>query len=292
MVEILPNNVITDDSSRSTRATTSSNSSESAALVSRPKQNQRPLLQFYEAGNHGTCRQLRMALQQNYKCTKEAQLFSRHGGGDNVIPSFVIGYRKAAFCPCPGGDSPSAKRFFDALHAGCIPVVLSHDFVWPFLSLKKESLLGANKNEEEFSIRLDAQEYTRPKFNQHCGVVDTTSFSLNSTTNATNSALSTNTASEGAAQDLQSYLLTIPNEHILRLQNGVDVASNHYAYYKRDKDLTNNPLRDGVLPNGGAAHALVDKLGERAYGVLWPACQIENKQTRPMETDKVNSFKC
>ena len=278
MVELLPNNVVTNDSPRSTIAATSS---VSAALNSRPKQKQLPLLQFYEAGNHGTCRQLRKALQQNYKCTKEAQ---RLGGGDNIIPSFVIGYHKATFCPCPGGDSPSAKRFFDALHAGCIPVVLSHDFVWPFL-------LGSNKNEEEFSIRLDAQEYTRPKFNQQCGLnVDATSFPLNRTTNP--STASTGTTSTTAALDLHSYLKTIPNGRIQKLKNGVDVASDYYAYYKRDKHLPDNPLRDGVLPNGGAAHALVDKLGVRACGVLWPACQKEGKQTRPMETDKVNSFKC
>ena len=114
MVEVLPNNVVSGDSS--TRASTSSNSSASAILNSQKQRQQRPLLQFYQAGNHGTCRQLRIALEKNYKCTKDAQ-FSSRGGGDNSIPPCVIGYRKATFCPCPGGDSPSAKRFFDAVHA-------------------------------------------------------------------------------------------------------------------------------------------------------------------------------
>jgi hypothetical protein len=34
--------------------------------------------------------------------------------------------RRSTFGPCGG---PSAKRMFDALLAGSIPVILSHDFV-------------------------------------------------------------------------------------------------------------------------------------------------------------------
>ena len=286
---------LTDD------GTASASKSNASATATKQKDDsdlqqhqQRPLLQYYQAGNHGTCRKLRMVLEQNYKCTKEAQVyldFSRRHSSSDMTSSYLIGYRKATFCPCPGGDSPSAKRFFDALHAGCIPVVLSHDFVWPFLVSKKESLSETEKSEEEFSIRVDAAEYLNPKFDRQCGIIaDTTSFPANRTANP--STASAETASIAAAQDLQSYLITIPNERIQTLKSGVDVASDHYAYYKRDKNLPNNPLRGGVLPNGGAAHALVDELGERALGVLWPACQNEGEQTRAMEKDKVNTFKC
>ena len=281
----------TDDFGTASASTLTSRKSNASAT---PYRQQRPLLQYYQAGNHGTCRKLRMVLEQNYKCTKEAQVyldFSRRHSSSDMTSSYVIGYRKATFCPCPGGDSPSAKRFFDALHAGCIPVILSHDFVWPFLVSKKESLLDTIKSEEEFSIRVDAQEYLNPKFDRQCGIIaNTTSFPVNRTANA--STASAMAASTAAAQDLQSYLTTIPNERIQALKSGVDVASYHYAYYKRGKNLPNNPLRDGVLPNGGAAHALVDELGERALGVLWPACQNEREQTRAMEKDKVNIFKC
>ena len=47
-----------------------------------------------------------------------------------TIDNYMMTYRQTTFCPCPSGDSPSAKRMFDALHAGCIPTILSHDVVW------------------------------------------------------------------------------------------------------------------------------------------------------------------
>jgi len=34
-------------------------------------------------------------------------------------------YRMADFCPCPRGDSLSDSRMYDALRAGCIPVLFS-----------------------------------------------------------------------------------------------------------------------------------------------------------------------
>ena len=116
---------------------------------------QRPLAQFYGAGHHGTCKDLRKALSQNYKCTSSAHL-------SKGLP-FMYGYHKATFCPCPGGDSPSAKRNFDALHAGCIPVTLSSDFVWPFTQE-----VGMSKNPLEFSIRLDAPNYQTALFDHNC----------------------------------------------------------------------------------------------------------------------------
>ena len=122
---------------------------------------------------------------------------------------------------------------------------------------------------------------------------DATLLSCNETTNAPSVNISKKKkATTTAAQDLQSYLKTLSNEKIQLLQSRLDIASDQYACYKRDKHLPNNPLRDRVLPNGGAAHTLVGKLSERALGVLWPACQHEVKKTIAMETDKVNTFKC
>jgi hypothetical protein len=36
-------------------------------------------------------------------------------------------YRDTIFCPCLRGDEPPQKRIFDAMLAGCIPVVLEYD---------------------------------------------------------------------------------------------------------------------------------------------------------------------
>jgi len=58
-----------------------------------------------------------------------------------------------------------------------------------------------------------------------------------------------------------------------------------YSWYKPRPDLVDNPLREGVLPDGGTAHALVRELEKRAGGVRWKACQAELKLPRSKEPD-------
>ena len=43
-------------------------------------------------------------------------------------------YRNSKFCPAPGGDSRSSKRFYDGIVHGCIPVVCDKAFPLPFHS--------------------------------------------------------------------------------------------------------------------------------------------------------------
>ena len=65
-----------------------------------------------------------------------------------------------------------------------------------------------------------------------------------------------------------------------------------YSYYVKTPDMPNNPLREGILPNGGAAHALVQALAERAAnGDYWPSCQEEVKEKRAGD-DHVAGFQC
>lgn len=52
---------------------------------------------------------------------------SRHGktigaGDSQPIP---VAYRSADFCPCPRGDANSDSRMYDAIRAGCIPVLFT-----------------------------------------------------------------------------------------------------------------------------------------------------------------------
>lgn len=57
----------------------------------------------------------------------------------------VEGMRQSTFCLVPRGDTPSSRRVFDAIEAGCIPVLISDDFRPPF----SEELDWTN-----FSVRL------------------------------------------------------------------------------------------------------------------------------------------
>lgn len=224
----------------------------------------RPFSQFYGAGNHGTCKALRQIMTINFGCTESGKLASKH----SKYLKHQHGYRQATFCPCPGGDTPSAKRMFDALHAGCIPIILSHDFVWPFTK-EFDAVSSPLLNPSDFSIRLDAKLYQSAKYDKQCQLKN-----------------KTNTPT-----DIQSFIESVSAQDIEKLRQAAWKASDRYAYYKKRPDLPENPLGEGILPDGGAAHNLVKMLSERASGKLWPACQ-QDLSKRKKQKDKVNQFKC
>lgn len=248
----------------------------------------RPLTQFYGAGNHGSCKALRLRLGINYRCTESGKLTNRF----SRQIKYQHGYRRATFCPCPGGDSPSAKRHFDALHAGCIPVILSHDFIWPFTSEFDKNADGSSTMGErqgitsllerssalspsDFALRLNASDFLGRTYDFQCQKLLSPS----------------NSSVLEPPNDLQSFLETIPSSEIQRLRKGALHASDLYSYYKRRPDLPENPLREGILPDGGAAHMLVQMLSERANGRLWAACEKEQQEQSPF-VDRVLSFMC
>jgi hypothetical protein len=217
----------------------------------------RPLGQFYTAGRHGTCATLRQSLSKDYKCAPSATVAAKIASN-----GYAHGYRMATFCPCPGGDSPAAKRMFDAILAGCIPLILSYDFVWP---LTKEFDAALPLDPSEFSIRLEAKDHDTSRLRKNCTIKDE------------------------SQPGLQAMLESIPASEIKRLRAGVQKAAELYSYFRRTPDLPNNPLRDGVLPNGGVAMALVEALSQRAGGVRWPACEEEAKGS---PQDQIQQFKC
>lgn len=55
----------------------------------------------------------------------------------------------STFCACPEGDSPSAKRQYDAIMSGCIPVLVSNDAIFAF-STDNEGPLDP----DAFSLRI------------------------------------------------------------------------------------------------------------------------------------------
>jgi hypothetical protein len=237
------------------------------------RNHQKLLSQYYSGGNHGTCRNLRLALSTDFECSPSGLFIKEH---QEVEWTYIFGYKSAIFCPCPGGDSPSAKRMFDVLHSGCIPVIISHDFVWPFTS-EFDAINTTNQSLDpnEFSIRLQADVYSKAAFDSRtCHRLD-----------GTNS----NNTEAGA---LQTFLDSISASEILHLQNGVKKASRIYSYYEHRPDLPVNPLQAGILPDGGAARMLVQALSERASGKFWAACEEELKGKNPEIEDTINSFKC
>ena len=216
----------------------------------------RPLGQFYSAGRHGTCVALRRSLSKDYKCAPSSLVASK------LSDQYAHGYRMATMCPCPGGDSPAAKRMFDAILAGCIPLILSYDFVWPLsIEFDKSHTLDPS----EFSVRLDASYYEKSRVRKNC------------------------TLKDESLPSLQSMLESIPADEIQRLRLGVKKAAESYSYFRPSSDLPDNPLRERVLPNGGATFALIEALGARSAGRRWPECKAEVSLA---PSDTVNTFKC
>jgi hypothetical protein len=69
----------------------------------------------------------------------------------------------AAYCFCPRGDTPGSARVFDALSTGCIPVIISDQWVGPFATRVPWDKFIARVPENEFlnnpSRALDALVY-------------------------------------------------------------------------------------------------------------------------------------
>ena len=132
-----------------------------------PSGDGRPLTTYFRAGDHG-CVPVRKAIKREFRNAER----SRGGVGDQA---FVLRDRPvkikdedtfrrrvaalprqaamflADFCPCPEGDSPSAKRQYDAVIAGCVPVVASDDALWAF---SNEAGLDGPLDPSEFALHV------------------------------------------------------------------------------------------------------------------------------------------
>lgn len=82
---------------------------------------------FAQIGMHG-CVGVRQPLLDELKADDRCVTEGGFGGNDDV----KLYLHRATFCPCPVGDSPSAKRMYDVVLAGCIPVVVSDEFIYAY----------------------------------------------------------------------------------------------------------------------------------------------------------------
>eukprot|EP00566_Odontella_aurita_P005885 CAMPEP_0113542308 /NCGR_PEP_ID=MMETSP0015_2-20120614/9533_1 /TAXON_ID=2838 /ORGANISM="Odontella" /LENGTH=558 /DNA_ID=CAMNT_0000442347 /DNA_START=122 /DNA_END=1798 /DNA_ORIENTATION=- /assembly_acc=CAM_ASM_000160 len=224
----------------------------------------RPLTHFYNAGRHGTCTNVRVALKNDLKCSPSVQALEKAGGSAGY---FQIAMQLATFCPCPGGDSPSAKRMFDAILAGCIPIIMSEDFVWPF---SNETDGRSERNPNDYSIRWKAKDWVDRRLDDKC----------QRKPDAKDGGFSE--AMEGISAD-----------EILRLRKGVKAAADFYSFYRRSEGkFPDNPLQEGILPDGGGAHEIVKELEKRAWGQRWAACEAELKRSEGKRKTDPKQFLC
>jgi len=109
-------------------------------------------LLFYSGGNHGECVPLRKMINAEASCYTSEQNANANANANKKQPHHV-GLSSATFCPAPHGDSPSAKRMYDAVISGCIPVVLSTDFVWALTTDALGDKATSKLSPDDFSMR-------------------------------------------------------------------------------------------------------------------------------------------
>lgn len=87
---------------------------------------QRTVLAFFAGGLHG---RIRPALFQHWKGKDEDIKVYEH------VPegtSYEDMLRKSKFCLCPSGFEVASPRIVEAIHAECVPVLISQHYILPF----------------------------------------------------------------------------------------------------------------------------------------------------------------
>lgn len=121
----------------------------------------RPIQAVYRGGRHG-CPNIRQVLASELRSDEKIASAIRRveeryrllaSPGPQAIAPRQLLMHVADFCPCPEGDSPSAKRQYDALLAGCVPVVVSDDALFAYDQHFQTGALNSSK----FSLRVPEQ---------------------------------------------------------------------------------------------------------------------------------------
>ena len=104
-------------------------------------------LMFYAGWNYGT----RMALVKQYRDDPDQDVFVRKRVS---AVDYVRSIKHSRYCPICGGFSQWTPRLTEAIHYGCVPVILSDEWELPFSDILNWSL---------FSVRVPASEVSTLK---------------------------------------------------------------------------------------------------------------------------------
>ncbi|GAB2275444.1 hypothetical protein Dimus_010201 [Dionaea muscipula] len=113
-----------------------------------PASTPRPYLAFFAGGLHGP---IRPALLQHWKDRDPDLQVYQYLPKDSDYFSFML---KSKFCLCPSGYEVASPRILEAIYAGCVPVILSKNYVLPFSDVLRW---------EAISVQVDIEEIPKLK---------------------------------------------------------------------------------------------------------------------------------
>lgn len=95
--------------------------------------NKRPVRLFAKMSDSGKIRpKLATFNWTHYDSLVNVGDYARHSSAANYTESYGAPIFRAQFCMHVGGHTPTSRRLFDVMIAGCIPVIVS-DKIWPHL---------------------------------------------------------------------------------------------------------------------------------------------------------------
>ncbi|KAH8071452.1 protein kinase [Aureococcus anophagefferens] len=232
----------------------------------------RPLAAYYRAGDHG-CVNVRRAIAAEFADASLDQGGVGDGGfvlRDRAVDGADDALTKlrtqalrvprqalmhlADFCPCPEGDSPSAKRQYDALLAGCVPVVVSDDALWAY-----SNEMGLDGDLDPSPFALNVSEASLLKFDADPDKQTTV-----------NTKADAGHAHHAGRDDADAFpllgILGAARRRLAAFREAGATAAWAYRYYATGDYGDEDPLLAGVFPNGGALALLVRDLERRARG--------------------------
>lgn len=98
---------------------------------------------------------IRQELQRQYKDDSYFTLkhVTRDGDGKLGIVEYAKHLKRSVFCLAPAGFAPWSARIYEAIHYGCIPVIIADTIILPF---------DDQLNWKDFSIKISEHDLKKP----------------------------------------------------------------------------------------------------------------------------------
>lgn len=121
----------------------------SPKLIHTPPPNaSRPYFAFFAGGLHGP---IRPYLFQHWKGRENDMQVFEYLPKNKDYYSYML---KSKFCLCPSGYEVASPRIVEAIYSGCVPVILSDNYVLPFSDVLRW---------EAFSVQVETTQIPRLK---------------------------------------------------------------------------------------------------------------------------------